>query len=140
VNLTDDAEVNTLNTDLRSPTLTLPTTYTGAEPPVSGNPQTFTVHVQSSTGGLDHPQLALTLPANSTLNSVRINSHDQDCDPVSGGQVTCRLPNGMQSGNVVVSVTPGAAAIGSKLTLGAAASALNANQVTSSASSTNNVT
>ncbi|HET6997448.1 MAG TPA: CARDB domain-containing protein [Solirubrobacterales bacterium] len=132
--LTDDDEVDLLNASLRSVSIALTSSYVSIAPKVGMQAQ-FAAHVQATGSGLDQPSATFTLPANTTLNSIQISGQDIPCGAPSAGQVTCRLPSGTNDTEPVVTVTPSFAALGSTMTLGVSAQALNAAPATSSATS-----
>jgi hypothetical protein len=101
--------------------------YTGADPPTEGSPTTFTVQ-PNTTHGLLNPSVVIGLPADTTLDSIKVDGLSDDdlsCLPPDSGSVTCLLPSGGDFKKLDVTVTPGAGAVGSPLTLTAATHADN---------------
>lgn len=131
--LTDNDELNSLDTYLEPTTLEVEPTYQAPIPTHVGTPSTFRVGVgDTPSSGLDQPRLTLTLPTNATFVSADVESDPAICGPVSGGSVTCKLPSGMLSRNVYVTVNPTATGT---MSLGATVEALNAATVSATASS-----
>jgi hypothetical protein len=126
--LADGDEIDARNTGLPKASITLTPKYTSPPTPKVGEPASFTAKINSNTGGLDEPSATFVLPADTTFDSVEIAGDPIDCDPLSGGQVTCRLPSGTSLTEPVVTVTPTAS--GGKMKLVVSAQALNAPQVT----------
>jgi hypothetical protein len=135
--LADDAEIDTLSSDLQSTNLTVTPTYSTPSPPVHDSPARFNVTIGPAGGALDQPTATFTLPANTTLDSIKIGADDVDCDAPASGTVHCRLPSGIRSHLVAVTVTPSAAAVGNPMTLGASVQALNAPEAHDSVDSPN---
>ena len=126
--LADGDEIDARNTNLPKTNIILTPKYASPPTPEVGEPASFTAEIVSNTGGLDEPTATFVLPANATFDSVEIAGDPIDCDPLSGAQVTCRLPSGTSSTKPVVTVTPNAS--GGKMKLVVTAQALNAPPVT----------
>jgi hypothetical protein len=135
--LTDGDELDELSGgQLFSTHITVNTAYKPPPAnPVVGQPANFPVTI--SGGAFDKPSVTFSLPANTTLQSIRIAGADLHCDPTTAGQVTCPLPSGLQELNPLLTVTviPTLAAVGTELTLGVSAQALNAPTATATAKS-----
>jgi hypothetical protein len=135
VALKNGKEINMLTSSLEPSSIAVISSYAGPTPPETGVQAKFATQVNSSPTGLDEPTATFDLPANTTLDSITIENQPIPCGNASPTQVTCQLPSGTNGTQVLVVVTPSAAAKASALTLGVTAQALNAAAASASATS-----
>jgi hypothetical protein len=128
-------ELDLLSNNLAPATITLTTKYKTPATPETGVLAKFGVEISTGTIALDEPTATFTLPAATTFVSAQLDGGAIDCDAPVGTQLSCRLPSGIQTGEVVITVIPTPAAAGSKMTLGASVKALNAPPASGSATS-----
>ncbi len=128
-------ELDLLSNGLRAVTPVLTTKYDTPPTPEAGVFAKFSVDIDTKGDALDEPTATFTLPAGTTFSSALLGGAAIDCSPPTGTQLSCRLPSGIQGGEVIITVVPTAAAKGSAMTLGVSVKALNTPLVSGSATS-----
>ncbi|HEX5610977.1 MAG TPA: CARDB domain-containing protein [Solirubrobacterales bacterium] len=132
--LRDRGEINTLSGSLAPAAIDLVASFNSPGLPRPGVPAEFGVDLEVPTiqASLDEPVITFELPDDVTFELIQIAGKQLPCGPVTEQAVTCRLPSGISFTTVGLSVVPGITTVGSALTLGVTASALNAPPATAS--------
>ncbi|HEX6667869.1 MAG TPA: CARDB domain-containing protein [Solirubrobacterales bacterium] len=125
--LGDGEEINALDGRFPPATIDVFAEFDSPVIPRPGVPAQFGVELEVPTteAALDEPIATFELPDDVALDMIQIAGEEIPCGPVTDRTVACGLPSGTSFTAITVSVTPSVASVGSELTLGVTADALN---------------